>query len=157
MSLGQLMRMPGRQPVPDRLLADLIFRHRRDELVVHEQAIDEQCFVAGRVRGLEFSGLALLRILNAGQQRRFEQIPLMFELLRRRPLRLKPGKLVGVEVCGCVGQFDHSPATGLLLHLNLQVPHATVAQRVCFNQRLFTMTRLTRPMSGCRAHSAAVR
>src|ERR1039458_1180368 len=40
MSVRQLMRIPGREPMPNRLLADLVFRHRRDDLVVHEQAID---------------------------------------------------------------------------------------------------------------------
>ncbi len=34
--LGQLMRIPGREPMPDRLLADLVFRHRRNDLVVHQ-------------------------------------------------------------------------------------------------------------------------
>jgi len=36
MPLGQLMRIPGREPVPNRLFADLVFRHRRNDLVVHQ-------------------------------------------------------------------------------------------------------------------------
>jgi hypothetical protein len=134
MPLGQLVRIPGRQPMPNRLLADLIFRHRRDELVVHQQAIDEQRLVAGGVRGLEFSSLALFRILNARQQSRLEQLPFVFEFLRRRLLVIA-GSLIGIQVFGCLAQFDHSPATRqLFLHLNLQVPYATVAQRIWFNR-----------------------
>jgi hypothetical protein len=129
MPLGQLVRIPSRKPVPNRLLADLIFRHRRDELVVHQQAIDEQRLVAGGVRGLEFGGLALFRVLNASQQSRLEQLPFMFEFLRRRLLVAR--ELIGVEIFCGLAQFDHSPATGqLFLHLDLQVPHATVAQGV---------------------------
>ncbi len=36
MPLGQLMLIPGREPMPNRLFADLVLRHRRDDLVVHQ-------------------------------------------------------------------------------------------------------------------------
>ncbi len=60
----------------NRLLADLVFRHRRNELVVHQQAIDVQRLVARRVGRLELDRPAALRILNTGEQGRFEQFPL---------------------------------------------------------------------------------
>jgi hypothetical protein len=78
------MRIPGRKSMPNRLLADLIFWHWRDDLVVHQQAIDEKCLVARGVGGLEFNGLAALGILNASNQGRLEQLPFVFELLQRR-------------------------------------------------------------------------
>jgi hypothetical protein len=37
MPIGQLMRVPSREPMPNRLFAELVFRHRRNDLVVHEQ------------------------------------------------------------------------------------------------------------------------
>ena len=35
MPLRQLVRIPGCKPMPNSLLADLVFRHRRNHLVVH--------------------------------------------------------------------------------------------------------------------------
>src|ERR1700679_82693 len=69
---GQLMRMPGWEPVPNCLLPHLIFRHRRNDLVVHEQAIDVQRLDAQRVCRLELHRAAALGILNARKQRRFK-------------------------------------------------------------------------------------
>ena len=75
--LRQLVRVPGRQPVPDGLLADLVLRHRREDLVVDQQAIDVQRLGAGRIRGFELDGLAPFGVLDAGQQRRLEQFGLV--------------------------------------------------------------------------------
>jgi hypothetical protein len=36
MSVRQLVRIPGREPMSNRLLSDLVFGHRRNDLVVHE-------------------------------------------------------------------------------------------------------------------------
>jgi hypothetical protein len=72
--------------MPNRLLADLIFWHWRDDLVVHQQAIDEKRLFARRVRGLELHGLTALGILNASKQSRLEQLPFVFEFLQRRLL-----------------------------------------------------------------------
>jgi len=36
MTLWQLMRIPSREAMTDRLLAYLVFRHRRNDLVVNE-------------------------------------------------------------------------------------------------------------------------
>src|SRR5262245_11004683 len=129
MPLGELMRIPGRKSMANRLLADLILRHGRDDLVMHQQTIDEERLVARGVRGLEFNGLAALRILNASKQSRLEQLPFMSEFLHRRPRAYRC--LVGAEVFGALAQLDHSPATRqLFLHLNLQLPHATFAEWV---------------------------
>src|SRR5690242_8586108 len=81
MSIWQLTRVPSRQPMPNRLRADLRFRHWRNDLVVDEQAIDEQRLFARRVGRLELDRLAALRILNAGEQSRFEQFRFVFEFL----------------------------------------------------------------------------
>jgi hypothetical protein len=35
MTLRQLMRIPSREPMSDRLVADLLFRHWRNDLVVY--------------------------------------------------------------------------------------------------------------------------
>ncbi len=80
MSLGQLMRMPGREPVSNGLLAHLIFRHRRNDLVVYEQAVDVQRLVACRIGRLELDCAARFCILNTGKQRRFEQLGFVSEL-----------------------------------------------------------------------------
>src|ERR1700686_316468 len=48
MVVWQLMRVPGREPMPNALLADLVLRHRRNEFVVHQQSIDVQRLVARR-------------------------------------------------------------------------------------------------------------
>src|SRR5580658_3336107 len=81
------MRIPGCEPMPNRLLADLVFWHRRDHLVVYEQAIDVQRLVACRVGRLELGCLATFGILHASEQRRFEQFRLVFELLHVPRLR----------------------------------------------------------------------
>jgi hypothetical protein len=39
MPLGQLMRIPSREPMSNRLVGDLVFRHWRYDLIVYEQAI----------------------------------------------------------------------------------------------------------------------
>ncbi len=69
--------------MPNGLLADLVFRHGRDELVVDEQSVDVKRLVARGVRGLEFSRLALFHVLHAREQSRLEQFTFVFELLRR--------------------------------------------------------------------------
>src|SRR5271165_5077575 len=79
MSLRQLMRMPRREPMSNSLLAHLIFRHWRNELVVNEEAIDVQRLVARRIGRLELNSTARFCILNAGEQRRFEQLRFVFE------------------------------------------------------------------------------
>src|SRR5271165_5838162 len=78
MPLGQLVRVPRREAVADGLLGNLLFRHRRNDLVVHEQAIDVQRLVARRVGRLEFDRAPPFSVLNAGQQCRLEQFRLMF-------------------------------------------------------------------------------
>jgi hypothetical protein len=40
MPVRQLVRIPGREPMANGLLADLVFRHWRNDFVVYEQAID---------------------------------------------------------------------------------------------------------------------
>ena len=71
-ALRQLMRVPGRQPMTNRLFAHLFLRHRGDHFVVNEQPIDIQRLVARRVGRFEFDCLAAFRIFDAGQQRSFE-------------------------------------------------------------------------------------
>jgi hypothetical protein len=64
----------------------------------------------------------------------------------RRPLFVA-GNLIGVEVFGGLAQLDHSPATRqLFLHLNLQVPHAAVAQWIRFHRRFSLDTQVAAPM-----------
>src|SRR5258708_37532390 len=86
MPCGHLMRIPWRQRMPNRLLADLVFRHRRDDLVVDQQPINIESFVARRVGRLELHRTAAFRILNAGEQRSLEQFRLVFELFHGNPL-----------------------------------------------------------------------
>ena len=82
MSLRQLVRIPCREPVPNRLFADLILRHRCNHLVVNQQAIHVKRLQARGIGGLEFHGLAPLRILNPREQRRLEQLRFVLELLQ---------------------------------------------------------------------------
>src|SRR5260221_13427711 len=84
MPLGQLMHIPRRQPMPNRLLADLFFRHRRDDLVVDQQAIHVQSLVARRVGHFELDRAAPFRVLHTGKQGGLEQFRLVFEFLHVR-------------------------------------------------------------------------
>jgi hypothetical protein len=84
MTWRQTVCVPGRKPMADRFLADLVFRHRRDELVVHKQPIDVQRLGACRIGRFEFDRLAPYRILDAGKQRGLEQLRLVLELLQER-------------------------------------------------------------------------
>src|SRR4051812_25516261 len=60
--LGQLMRVPGGEPVADGLLGDLVFGHRLDLLVVHQQPVHVQRLLARRVCRLKDDGAALLGV-----------------------------------------------------------------------------------------------
>jgi hypothetical protein len=82
-SLGQLVRIPGREPMPDGLLADLLFRHWRDDFVVHQQAIYVQRLVLRGVGQLELDRLATFCIFDSGCQGRFEQFRFVLEFLHR--------------------------------------------------------------------------
>ena len=83
MTFRQLMRIPRGEAVPNGFFRHLVFRHRSDDLVVDEQAIDVQSLVARRIRGLELDRSAPFCILNAGQQRRLEQFRFVLALLHR--------------------------------------------------------------------------
>ena len=61
------MSVPGGESVSNGLLADLVFGHRRDLLVMHEQPIDIECFGAGGVRRLELNRFAALRVGDSGE------------------------------------------------------------------------------------------
>src|SRR5580693_711690 len=80
----QLMCVPGCEPMPDRLAAHLVFRHGRNDLVVHQQAINVQRLVTRRVGCLELDRFATFCILDAREQSRLEQFGLVFELLHTR-------------------------------------------------------------------------
>ena len=79
MSLGQLVRVPGREPMPNRLVGDLILRHGCDDLVVHEQSVHVQRLVARRIGCFELNRAAALSIFDAGEQRRLEQLGFVLE------------------------------------------------------------------------------
>jgi tetratricopeptide (TPR) repeat protein len=40
MTVRQLVCIPGRETMPDRFFANLVFRHWRNDFVMHEQAVD---------------------------------------------------------------------------------------------------------------------
>ena len=83
-ALGQLVRIPSREPMPNRLFTHLILRHRRNHFVVNQQAINVQCFIAGRICRLEFNRLAAFRILDTGEQRCLEQFRFVLEFFHWR-------------------------------------------------------------------------
>src|ERR1022692_2949902 len=73
------MHMPGGQAVTYRLLADLVFGHRGNDLVVHQQSIHIQRLVAGRIGCLKLDRTAAFRIFDTGQQRCLIKLVLMLE------------------------------------------------------------------------------
>src|SRR6266480_2629749 len=75
------MRVPGRETVPNCLLADLLLGHRRNDLVVHQQSVDVECLCTRRVGGLELNSLTSLRVVDSGLQGGLEQLCFVFELL----------------------------------------------------------------------------
>jgi hypothetical protein len=87
------MRIPGRQPMSNRLVSDLLFGHGRNDLVVYQQAIDVERLLARGIGRLELDCLAALRVFNACDQGRFEQFCFVLELLQSLPVRCSLGDL----------------------------------------------------------------
>ncbi len=83
------MRISRSEPMPDRLVGDLVFWHRCDDLIVDEQAIYVEGLVACRVRRLELDCLATFGIGNAGDERCLEQLRLAPELFHDHSSRLE--------------------------------------------------------------------
>jgi hypothetical protein len=81
------MRMPGREPMPYRLLGDLVFRHGCDDFVVNEQAVYVQRLEARRIGRLEFDRASPFRILDAREECRLEQFRFVFEFLHSATLQ----------------------------------------------------------------------
>ena len=79
MIFRQLPGVPESQFVPQRGLRDLVFRQRLNDLVVDQQAVDKQDFLAGRVRRLKYDRAPLLAVLHAGENRGFNQFRFMFQ------------------------------------------------------------------------------
>jgi hypothetical protein len=87
MSGRQLVGIPCREPMPNRLFADVLFGHGRDELVVHQQAVHVESLVTRRIGGLELYGLAAHCVFHAGLQRSLEQFRFVFEVFHALPIK----------------------------------------------------------------------
>jgi hypothetical protein len=75
----QVFRVPDCQLVPQRLLGNLIFGQGLYHLVMDQQPVYVQEFLACRIGRLELDHAAPLRIFHAGKQRAFEQLGFMFQ------------------------------------------------------------------------------
>ena len=60
------MCVPGRESVSNGLLADLVFRHGRNDFVVNEQSIDVERLGARGVGRLKLNSLSSLGIVDSG-------------------------------------------------------------------------------------------